>query len=106
MSTREQDDLPYRSAFTEIAPVASVTTDEVNYDTLKHVRDLMVEAVNNLSKNFNAFEVLKQGNTKQDAALDLVRQIEVKQGVYDVLAPLLEEVNSAMRTIDNKYKSR
>jgi hypothetical protein len=103
MPTREHDDLPYLSNVPKPGVPKQVRVNESEYSTLRQVRDLLAATVDGLSKNFNAFEVLKKENL-QLAAVDLLRQVEVKQGVFEILDPLLAEVNEAMITVDARHK--
>lgn len=106
MPLREQDELPYRSPvdYALRNRAQQLTSNEVDYSTLKIVRDLLAEAVALLSpQDFNTFELLKD-KPRSEAAENLLRQIEVKQGVYDIVNPLLIAVNEAMRGVDSKYK--
>lgn len=106
MSVREQDDLPYRSPVTQgTAQSPSTTANETNYDTLKIVRELLADSLEDLYKNFNAFDVLKS-ETKDKAVDNLLRQIEGKQIAYDILSPVLEGVDNAIKVVDDKYKAR
>lgn len=99
--------IPYRSAIPDVmaADQGQTTEDEVNYDTLKAVRDVLQKGVDDLYKDFNAFTLLKEGSIEA-ASIDLLRQIAGKQEAYDILAPVLEAVVAAMRLVDEKYKQR
>lgn len=81
------------------------SSNEADYSTLLIVRDLLAQSVLGLSKDFNAFDVLKDKPT-EEAAANMLRQIEIKQGVYDIVAPLLEAVQEAVRAVDERYKQR
>ena len=82
-----------------------LSSNEVDYSTLKIVRDLLAASVAGLSKDFNAFEVLRD-KSKAEAAENVLRQIEIKQGVYEIVAPLLDAVNEAMRGVDERYRQK
>ena len=99
------ENIPYRSAIPDVMADDTTTTteDEANYNTLIIVRNTFQTSVNNLYKDFNAF-TLNKNKLPADRAKLLLHDIEVKQGVYDVLAPLLESVISAVQTVDDKYK--
>src|SRR4051812_10916192 len=103
MAEREQDDLPYRSPVHTPGVKSVVSKNEQEYSTLKIVRSTLAATVEGLYKEFNAFEVLKNADAEM-AASNLLRQVEVKQGVYDIVSPLLEAVDNAMRVVDDKYK--
>lgn len=107
MPLREQDNLPYRTPadYAARSRPQQVSSNEVDYSTLKIVRDLLAEAVNGLSKDFNAFEVLKD-KPENAAAKNILRQIEIKQGVYEIVFPLLTAVNEAMRGVDERYRQK
>ena len=100
------EDIPYRTAV-PLPPDASQASsrDEDNYDTLKLIQKGLVDAIDGLYKDFNAFEVLKDADNRT-ASQALMRNIAAKQEAYDILVPLLESVNSAVNSVDNKYKKR
>lgn len=98
MVMREQDDLSYRSAVPEPTVAKSIVVNESEYSSLKTVRKLLAQAVDDLSKNFNAFDILKKEDTTV-AAVDLLRQVEVNQAVYNILVPLLDTVDSAITSV-------
>jgi hypothetical protein len=91
------------TAVTTPTPVSS--TNEANYDTLQIVSKLLTDSMNGLYKDFNAFDILKEGDTFA-AAGNLLRQVEAKQMAYDILSPALEAVDNAIKLIDQKYKQR
>lgn len=101
----DRDDLEYRSNVPKPGEAKTVTVNEAEYSTLMRVRKMLSDTVDGLSKNFNAFEVLKHEEITT-AAVDLLRQVEIKQGVFEILDPLLVEINEAMVVIDAKYKER
>lgn len=105
MAQRERDDLPYRSPVTVTAPPQQVTSDEQDYSTLRLVREEIANCLEGLYKDFNAFDVLKK-QPVADAAVDLVRQVEVNQAVYGVLSPLLQAIDSKLQLIDGKYREK
>lgn len=108
MPLREQADLPYRTPAEYAARnrPQQVSSNEADYSTLRIVRDLLAKSVAELSpQDFNTFEVLKNED-KSKAAENLLRQIEIKQGVYDIVAPLLVAVNEAMRAVDERYRQK
>jgi len=81
------EDIPYRSVVPDVLQDTQRTTpDEVNYDTLRIVGKILQEAVDGLYKDFNAFKVSPDKTTLEDAQL-MLRQIEVKQSVYDRIDP-------------------
>lgn len=83
----------------------STTPDEINYDTLRSVGKILQAAVDGLYKDFNAFSLLEGTDTTR-AARDLYRQVAGKQVAYDILAPVLESVISAITVVDDNYKQR
>lgn len=100
------EDLPYRADVTSLlAGVESkqVTSDEVNYNTLKAVKKVLAEALNDLNKNFNAFSINKE-DLPSDRARKLLHQVEVNQDVYDIVAPLYDSVVAAIDIVDNKFR--
>ncbi len=108
MPTREgaDNDLPYRTPMTAIVSTTPVSSkNEDNYDTLKIVQKLFRDSLDGLYRDFNAFDVLN-GKPPSAAAENLLRQIQAKQIAYDLLSPVLEAVDSAIQTVDDKYKQR
>lgn len=103
------DDLPYRNnaiAYTHMPqPQPTSSEDERTFSTLKEVRRLLAESVEGLYKDFNAFQVDKN-LPRKEALQVLQRQIDGKQEAYDILAPLLESVDSVLDQINLKYKER
>lgn len=81
------------------------SVDEGEFSTLQVVRDSLANAVEELYKDFNAFDLLKTGK-KTEAAYDLIVQIEAKKAAYDILTPLLETITSTMEGINAKYRQR
>lgn len=108
MAIREGNDngLPYRSPVTGTGKAyVPVSTDEEKYDTLKAVESLFASAIEGLYKEFNAFDVLKDGTTPE--TIDkMMRQIAGNQIAYDICAPLLEAVQTAIRGADNRHIER
>lgn len=107
MAIREGNDnsLPYRSPVTPTAASTPYTQDEQDYNTLKFVQNIFAEALDSLYKEFNAFDVLGDGNN--EAVRDkMMRQIAGNQIAYDVLSPLKERIDNAIVKADETYKQR
>ena len=105
MAIRDQDDMGYRTAITPKSSTIPVSRDETNYDTLKNVHDIFVETVDGLYKEFNAFDINKK-DLPSDRMKKLLHQVEVNQGVYDVLSPLIERMENAMNDANIDFKKR
>lgn len=105
MPQREQDGLPYRSPVTAQTNPNPVTRDEEQYDTLKNVFKILEDETARLYTDFNAFTILKDKHPDEKAAL-LLHDIEVRQGIYDVLAPLVERLGNAIATADSNFRRR
>lgn len=105
MSLREQDNLPYRSPVTSVSKPSQVTSDEQDYNTLQAVRGILDASIKELYQDFNAFDT-HPDKLPHDAATMLLREIEAKQLVFNILSPLLERVNNAMRGADDMFKQR
>lgn len=103
MPQREQDDTPYFTPGVLETGPETTTKDQQEYSTLKIVGNMLLEARNGLSKDFNAFDILKEADTTT-AAENLLRQVEAKQIAYDILDPVVEAVISAIQKIDVNYK--
>lgn len=103
MPQRDQDETPYFTPGTAPGRAEKHPVDEQQYSTLKMVGGMLTDALDGLSKDFNAFDVLtKEDRTK--AADNLLRQVEAKQMAYDILLPAVEAVVSAIQKIDVNYK--
>lgn len=102
----EYDDLPYRSSAlpVDIQPNKTPTEDEAHYSTLASIKRLFGVAIADLYKDFNAFDLLKNED-KNQASLNLLRQIEAKQEAYGILKPLFDTLTSAVDAVDEKYRS-
>lgn len=105
MSSMEGNDgFAYRGP----APVAVTKsqpsiTDEAQYSTLIAVRNDIAMALEDLYKDFNAFDVFKDDVT-EEAKEKMLRQIAGKQEAYNILFPVLETIDSTMLQINAKYK--
>lgn len=103
------DDLPYRNnavAHTRLPGVAQVSSaDEREFSTLKNVRDAIAGSVEDLYKDFNAFDVTKAEN-EDEAIKALLYQIKGKQEAYTILSEALEVIDQTMQTINLKYQQR
>lgn len=107
MSLRDGEGIPMFGSAAQVhrdfVPGKKVSRDEEEMSTLQQVHTTLQEAVHGLYKDFNAFK-LTENVPKTTAIFDLMKQIESKQMAYDVLAPCLEAVESAMRIVNEKYK--
>lgn len=107
MPRREGSDssLPYRSPVTPAPAATPYSQDEAQYNTLQIVQKIFGEAIDGLYKEFNAFDVLGDG-TNQEVMDKMMRQIAGNQVAYDILAPLKERIDNAIKTADDNYKQR
>lgn len=107
MNTHPDEDLPYRSPVTDMLVGAKppTTKDEVDYDTLKAVQDILTQALAAQFKDFNAFKLLEGATTAQKKE-DVLLQIAIKQGIYEILVPVVESVVSAVQVVNDKYKEK
>lgn len=107
MGLRDGEAMPMFGSAAQVhktfVPGQNVSKDEEEMSTLQQVHTTLEEAVHSLYKDFNAFR-LPENVPKTTAIFDLMKQIESKQMAYDVLAPCLEAVESAMRIVNEKYK--
>lgn len=101
------DELVYRSPAFRVPVEKDVpsTEDERNYSTLKRVRELLAESIDELHRDFNAFNVLSAGS-KKDATEKLLIDITARQIAYTILQPLLETIESSIQQIDNRYREK
>jgi hypothetical protein len=76
--------------------------DEQDFATLKVVKNTLESYINNLSHDFNAFEVLT--GDEVTVAQDLIIQIKSKQEVHRLLSELVEILNSTISNIDLNIK--
>ena len=103
----DNEGLPYRTGVRALNPTPArvVTKDEENYDTLRSVGAALQAAVDDLYKDFNAFNLLK-GATTEEARDHLVAQIEANQIAFSIVSPLLESIRDAIKSVDDKYKEQ
>jgi len=96
------DGLSYRSAvrpnFAD-EPKSSVK-DEQDYSTLKAVQGILDQNLFDLEKNFNTFAVLNRPD-KEQAAKDLLVDIEARQLAYSIIANVKEAVDSAISRVNS-----
>lgn len=105
MPQREQDDIPYRSPITAQTNKNPVTKDEEQYDTLKNVFKILEDASADLYKEFNAFELHKD-KPLDERGKAILHDLEVKQSVYEIIAPLVERVGNAIAQADTNFRRR
>ena len=100
MKSALNEEVPYRSPIDVMnpEPEKTFTQDEADNSTLLRVRTLLREAVTALDQ-FHAFDLT-------ESELKLKQQIKAHQIAYDILSPLLETVEQAIRTNDTRYKQR
>ena len=100
-----ESDLPYRSRVAStIIPTASPSaTDERELSTLQIVRADLSQAIAALNKDFNAFTIGKDKLPAERAQL-LLHEVEVRQAVYDIIAPLIDMIDGTVSEINEKYK--
>lgn len=103
MPYREQDNLPYSTPGTLQRSAEPTSQNEQEFSTLKIVGNILNDALAGLSRDFNAFDVLKDAD-RAKAADNMLRQVEAKQMAYDILLPCVEAVTSAIQIVDSKYK--
>lgn len=100
------EDIPYRSPVTDMLSGASpskTTSDEVDYNTLKEVRGILKASIDELYKDFNAFQPNKD-DLPFDRIKKLLHEIESKQMAYNILAPIYDSIITAMKTVDDNFK--
>lgn len=103
MPQREQDDLPYRSPVTNrTTKPQAVNKDTEEYSTLKEVHGLFLEGVDSLYKDFNAFDILST-DMPEEAKEKFIAEVKAKQLAYNILQPLLEQVDNAVKKVDKNF---
>jgi hypothetical protein len=107
MQRHDDSGFAYRTPVTPIeTPGASTTTvNEQNYNTLKVIQNILDDAIAALSKDFNLFDVLSEG-TDEAKKDHMMRLIAGKQIAFDTLSPVKQAVDTAIGTVDNKYKEQ
>lgn len=94
------EEIPYRSDVPASIMASDATThDEDQYDTLKSVYVALKASVDDLDK-WHAFDL------KEEDGLDIKQQIVAHRLASDILTPLLDSVESALATVDDKYRNR
>lgn len=99
------DGFQYRSAVptTHIEKDKPSVNDEANFNTLHQVRDILSEAIDNLSNDFTSFDVLG-AKDEEEAVKRLAYQIGGRQIAYNILSPVLEMVRTTIEQVDDKYR--
>lgn len=95
----------YRSPVTQAAEPPKYTADEANYDTIKQIGQDLERELNALYKDFNTFQIAKDMDPDERAKI-LLHEVEVKQGVYDILVPIIDRIHSSLKTADDNFKQR
>lgn len=98
--------VPYRSPVdVGVAEVAS-TEDENDFSSLKDVKRKFDKAIAELYKDFNAFDITKllDSPTLDEAAKKLLVSIMAKQEAYDILTPLRDQLDSAIKDVKQKQE--
>lgn len=102
----QDENVPYRATIASLPAAAPVSSkDENNYDTLKDVHARLAKSIEDLYTDFNAFEVHKDLLPANRAKM-LLHDVEVRQGVYDIVLPLLQTLESALESVNGKYRER
>lgn len=106
MPPNNDESIPYRSPVTAPTTNDAVDRDAEEFSTLEDVKKTLDQAVEALSKDFNAFDILKllESPTLDEAARKLLVQIEGKQIAYDILMPLQSTIDSAIQNVVQKRK--
>lgn len=97
MSSNQDEEIPFFSPATAPSPDPVAENDEDDYTTLKEVKKILDDGIDNLSKDFNAFDLAK------DAA-KLEAQVAGRQVAYDILVPLQSMVDSAIKAVEDGRK--
>lgn len=93
------EEVPYRSPQVNIGQAQQASSqDEQDYSTLLSVQGTLNDALNNLYKDFNAFEILKT-DTPDEAAKKLMIDILGKQEAYDILVSVKSVIDSAIQGV-------
>lgn len=98
----DDERIPYRARITDLPSDASrgvATIDEQNYDTLALAYKQLKTSVEELD-GWHAFDL-----TEKDG-LTIKQQIKAHQLAFEILAPVLSALETAVATVDNKYKER
>lgn len=97
---REDNDeaIPYLSPATAPTDDKVADNDEGDYRTLAEVKKILDEGIENLGKDFNAFDLSK------DAKMDITAQVAGRQIAYDILVPLQSMVDSAINAVNESRK--
>lgn len=111
MAIREGNDdgFGYRSPVTQAAPKPQYSQDEANINTLQNVLIILDAQIAGLSKDFNAFDILKlmeNSDTLSAAQQKLMVQILGKQNAYDILMEAREAIDGAINRANTNYQQR
>lgn len=102
----DNEGFDYRSSVPmgTIPPQGGATRQDIaNFSTLQAVEKILATAVEDLYRDFNAFN-LPDGVPKTTAIYNLQRQIDGKQEAYSILAPVLESVRATIDQVNRNFK--
>lgn len=96
----DDEEVPYRSPI-DLADVTEDTkfsVDEEQQGALRRVHAILVESIAGLDQ-WHAFDLV-------ESELKIKQQIKAHQLAAGVLAPVLEAVEQALMTVDEKFRQR
>lgn len=94
----DNEAIPYRSPAKVTQAQPASDEDENDYRTLVEVKKILDDAMDGLSKNFNAFDLAKN-------APDLAVQVAARQVAYEILVPVQSMVDSAIQAVEQKEQA-
>lgn len=100
MSSSEEE-FEYRNPIDPgiVEPPVISRVDEGNINTLKQVQKDLENDIAALYKDFNAFDVMKDG-TNEEVMETMMRQIAGRQIAFDILTPVFDRIKSAVDKIE------
>lgn len=97
MSRNQDEEIPFFSPATAPTPDVVTENDEGDYSTLKEIKKILDGSIEDLSKDFNAFDLSKD-------AVKLESQVLGRQVAYDILVPIQSMVDSAIKAVEDSRK--
>lgn len=95
----DNEEIPYRTSVTVGPDRPASTRDENEYSTLIEVNKMLIQAIQDLYKDFNAFDWSEQ-------VANLKAEVAGRQIAYDILMPLQQQVQSAIQDVASNYEER
>lgn len=101
-----EEELDYRPITTSLyrkeEKKEKTSKDEVDISTLVEVDRKLDNALYNMFKDFNSFDLISEGS-ENATAKNLLYQVKSRQMAFEIIKPLSEEIKQAIINVKSKY---